>query len=602
MVAGKNAGNVLRDTSMLISMSVSTHSSPVPPSERWLSALAEIGEAVGGEQPVTDLLDRVARTACTLLDYDFCAVFLPAHGGAALTIVGSHGLSPEYVAQVNADRPILLDVRGDQEAPTSLAFRTGEVVALGDIEQVPGFGWGGVAHEQGYRALISVPLRRGAEVIGALNGYRAEPHQFDRAEIGLVSTLASQVAIALGTAQLRAQEQATIRELRRAEEVHTLLTATALRGEGVTGVCAALAELLGQGVLIEDVYGETLAAAHWPGIDREPTPVEVDEQLRAGTVVSVRSRGPAVAGVLLDAAVVARIHVDAPRAELSGLDVRAVEQAAVVTALELLRARTAAEVEQRLRGSLVADLLAVDDAALPELLDRARRLGWDLSGRQTLVVLRSPAAKLTDTRTDRVLAVADRVVSALAARPLAASYRGDVVLVCSDRSPHVSPADIAGRLVDTLRRAGVVDYAVAAVSRPASARELPAAFRTVRGALGLAAEQRTSTVMDLGDVTIDHLLLQLDEPDRLREFACAVLGPAIEYDRKRSTELLHTARVFVDHDLDRRAAAGVLHLHVNTVAQRIRRLEELTGLRLSRPKDLLELTAALRVARIAGVG
>ena len=161
---------------MLISMSVSTHSSPVPPSERWLSALAEIGEAVGGEQPVTDLLDRVARTACTLLDYDFCAVFLPAHGGAALTIVGSHGLSPEYVAQVNADRPILLDVRGDQEAPTSLAFRTGEVVALGDIEQVPGFGWGGVAHEQGYRALISVPLRRGAEVIGALNGYRAEPH------------------------------------------------------------------------------------------------------------------------------------------------------------------------------------------------------------------------------------------------------------------------------------------------------------------------------------------------------------------------------------------------------------------------------------------
>lgn len=586
---------------MLLIMSVQTHPSSVPPSEGWLDALAEIGEAVGGEQPVTDLLDRVARTACTLLDYDFCAVFLPTTRSDALTIVGSHGLSPDYIAQVNADRPILLEVRGDQEAPTSMAFRTGEVVALGDIELVPGFGWGGVAQEQGYRALISVPLRRGAEVIGALNGYRAEPHQFDRAEIGLVSTLASQVAIALGTAQLRAQEQATIRELRRAEEVHTLLTATALRGEGVDGVCAALAELLGHGVLIEDVYGETLAAAHWPGTDCEPTPAEVDEQLRTGTVVSVRSGGPAVAGVLLDAAVVARIHVDAPRGELSGLDVRAVEQAAVVTALELLRARTAAEVEQRLRGSLVADLLAVDDTALPELLDRARRLGWDLSGHQTLVVLRSPAATSTDARTDRVLAVADRVVSALAARPLAATYRGDVVLVCSDRSPHVSPADIARRLVDTLRRAGVADYAVAAVSRPGSARELPAAFRTVRGALGLAAEQRTSTVIDLGDVTIDHLLLQLDDTTQLRGFAMAVLGPAISYDRKRSTELLHTAQVFVDHGLDRRAAADVLHLHPNTVAQRIRRLEELTGLRLSRPGDLLQLTAALRVARIAAL-
>lgn len=582
---------------MLLSMSAMTHSSPVPPSERWLSALAEIGEAVGGEQPVTDLLDRVARTACTLLDYDFCAVFLPAHGGAALTIVGSHGLSPEYVAQVNADRPILLDVRGDHEAPTSLAFRTGEVVALNDIEQVPGFGWGGVAHEQGYRALISVPLRRGTDIIGALNGYRAAPHDFDRAEIGLVTTLATQVAIALGVAQLRAQEQATIQELRRAEEVHTLLTATALRGEGVDGVCAALAELLGAGVLIEDHYGETLSAARWTAAERNRTPTSVDEELGTGTVMALPPHGRAAAGVLLDGAVVARIHVDMARSGLSRLDDRAIEQAAVVTALELLRARTAAEVEQRLRGSLVADLLAVDDSALPALLDRARRLGWDLSGEQTLVAIRCHAE--ASATADRVLAVADRLVSSLSARPLAAAYRGDVVLICSAES---APTDVAHRLVDAVRRAGIAHDAIAAVSHPSSARRIAGSMRMVRGALDLAAAQPAAAVIDLGDVTIDHLLLQLDEPHRLREFACSVLGPAIEYDRQRSTELLHTARIFVDHDLDRRAAAGVLHLHVNTVAQRIRRLEELTGLRLSRPKDLLELTAALRVARIAGLG
>jgi DNA-binding PucR family transcriptional regulator len=33
----------------------------------------------------------------------------------------------------------------------------------------------------------------------------------------------------------------------------------------------------------------------------------------------------------------------------------------------------------------------------------------------------------------------------------------------------------------------------------------------------------------------------------------------------------------------------------------MRRLEELTGLRLTRPRDLLTLTAALTVARIAGL-
>ncbi|MGD9514558.1 MULTISPECIES: helix-turn-helix domain-containing protein [Mycolicibacterium] len=75
----------------------------------------------------------------------------------------------------------------------------------------------------------------------------------------------------------------------------------------------------------------------------------------------------------------------------------------------------------------------------------------------------------------------------------------------------------------------------------------------------------------------------------------------MDYDRTRSTELLHTVRVLLEHGLDRRAAAQALHLHPNTVAQRVRRLEELTGLSLARPADLLRLTAALTVSRIASL-
>ena len=541
--------------------------------EPWLGALAEIGEAVGSNEPVLDLLDRVARTACTLLGYDFCAVFLPDQDGRALTIQGSYGLSADYIAQVNASRPILLDVRGNEEAPTSLAFRSGDVVTLEDIQLVPDFTWGGVAREQGYRALISAPLRRAGTVVGALNGYRTAPHRFDRAEITLVTTLATQVAIALATAQLRAQEQATIRELRRAEEVHTLLMATALRGEGVAGVAGALSALLRRGILIEDVYREVLAEADWAGPGTQ-------DQL--------------VADVTLEGAAVAHIHVAANDSEdsgLSGLDVRAVEHATVVTALELLRARTAAEVEQRIRGSLVSDLLTSDSANVGEFLDRARRLGWDLAGGHCLVAIR-PA-------TERMLAAADRFVTGMAPRPLAALHRGDLVLVWPEHAG--SAVDLAGRIVETLTATGVVERAVAAVSPAVPAAELPASFSTVRGALDLAGERAASTVIDLNEITVAHLLLQLDDPRRLRAFATAVLGPAADYDRARSTELLHTARVLVDHNMDRRAAAIALHLHPNTVAQRVRRLEELTGLDLARPADLLQLTAALTVSAIAAL-
>ena len=557
-------GNVLTDTLRLIDVSVDTHGGEGQ-LEVWLGALADIGEAVGGDTPVEAVLDRVAETACTLLGYDFCAVFLPTTDRSALTIVGSHGLSPDYVAQVNADRPILLDVRDEYEAPTSIAFRTGEVVTVDDIDRKPHFTWSGVAHEQGYRALISVPLRRSGTVVGALNGYRAGPHRFDRAEVGLVSTLATQVAVALGTAQLRAAEQATITELRRAAEVHTLLTETALRGEGVTGVAEALAELLGRSVVIDDVYAEQLAAAGSPGEAEDFT----------------------VTDVILDGAPVAHIRVAATDDPLSAVDVRAIEQAAVVTALELLRARTAAEVEQRLRGSLVADVLGSDPGSLPAIVDRARRLGWDLAGTQTLIGLRC-------NDTEALLAAADRFFRHATQRSLSAVHRGDVILLW----PSGAAVETTRRLLDTVAMTGVI----AAVSRTVDAAGLPATFRAVRGALDLAAGAGAPAVIDLTQLTVDQLLLELGDTARLTEFATSVLGRAMDYDRTRSTALLDTARVVIDAGLDRRAAAARLHLHHNTVAQRMRRLEELTGLAMSRPADLLQLTSALTVARIAALG
>ena len=51
---------------MLTVMSSTTYPAGDPTLERWLHALAGIGEAVGGDEPVAQLLDRVARTACTL--------------------------------------------------------------------------------------------------------------------------------------------------------------------------------------------------------------------------------------------------------------------------------------------------------------------------------------------------------------------------------------------------------------------------------------------------------------------------------------------------------------------------------------------------------
>ncbi|WP_344587578.1 helix-turn-helix domain-containing protein, partial [Kitasatospora paracochleata] len=72
-----------------------------------------------------------------------------------------------------------------------------------------------------------------------------------------------------------------------------------------------------------------------------------------------------------------------------------------------------------------------------------------------------------------------------------------------------------------------------------------------------------------------------------------LLAPLAAHDRGNSVSLLGTLAAFLDHDCSWSRTAGALHVHVNTVHYRVRRIEELTGRSLARLSDRLDLRAAL---------
>jgi len=94
----------------------------------------------------------------------------------------------------------------------------------------------------------------------------------------------------------------------------------------------------------------------------------------------------------------------------------------------------------------------------------------------------------------------------------------------------------------------------------------------------------------------DHLLeiLLARSPriaGRLRE---RVLAPLTGADH---AELAHTLRTLLDCRLDRTATSATLHVHRNTLAYRLRRIEQITALDLSDPRDLAWVYAAFASER-----
>ena len=71
----------------------------------------------------------------------------------------------------------------------------------------------------------------------------------------------------------------------------------------------------------------------------------------------------------------------------------------------------------------------------------------------------------------------------------------------------------------------------------------------------------------------------------------------VEYDAARQTQLLTTLELFLTHGRSSTTTSRALMVHVNTLRQRLERIESLTGLHLD-SQDLLALQLAIKVARL----
>lgn len=563
---------------------------------RWLEAIATIATELNRPLSLPEVLDRVAETASRLLGYDFCAVLLPDEKRRSLIITGAYGLSSGYIQRINADRPVVLDLDGDPQAPSSKAFLTGRSVQVVDtVADADFLPWGGVAREQGYRSMISVPVAASGVPVGTLNCYARLPHEFGSDEQEMLLLLADQAGVAIETARLREHEAATIAQLReandtlaaqhellrRGEAVHEQLTQVALRGGGVAGVAQALAELLDTSVVVTE----------------EPSGVELARLERGETALALDDAGVHSTPVSLGDDTVARIWVPRDGSLLSALDVRALEHAATICALEVLRARTALEAEWRLSGEVVTDLFTGNPAGLATAAERAGRLGIDLTTPHAVILVHGAAQRAGSAR---ILSVARSLAATTQPRGLVSAIADDVVLLWPADEPAVA-LERADELHRQVRRMDHgADTSVAISPLCAALADYPAAYRRARGAATIARLRgQTDTVATFESLGVHGLLLQLEDVSELRRFAAGTLAPIRAYDTARHSALEETLRAYVAHDLNTAETAAALFVHPNTVGLRIRKAEQLLGVSTNHVRSLSELQVALSADEVA---
>jgi signal transduction histidine kinase len=188
---------------------------------RELTTLLRISNDVASTLELAPLLDTIIGQLRGIVDYTRCSIFLLE--GDAMVLAGSRSfagnspiswripiaaIGPIWDLVRRGEPAILDDVHGDSEAAVALREASGEL------------------HEtlfQDLRSTMAVALALKDRTIGMLAMSRTEPAFFTERHAGLVSAIATQIAVAIENARLyeQAQQLAAVEERQRlARELH----------------------------------------------------------------------------------------------------------------------------------------------------------------------------------------------------------------------------------------------------------------------------------------------------------------------------------------------------------------------------------------------
>jgi signal transduction histidine kinase/CheY-like chemotaxis protein/HPt (histidine-containing phosphotransfer) domain-containing protein len=181
---------------------------------RALRATGSCNQAVIRATEETALLREVCRIIVATAGYRLCWVGY-AEQDEARTVrpVAQGGYEEGYLKTVNVTWADTERGRG----PVGLAIRTGEPAVFQDVAVDPRFApWREEALKRGYASVIGIPLAAGDTVLGALALYASEPDAFDADEVGLLQSLADDLAHGIAALRDRAERDRAEEALRQA--------------------------------------------------------------------------------------------------------------------------------------------------------------------------------------------------------------------------------------------------------------------------------------------------------------------------------------------------------------------------------------------------
>ena len=187
--------------------------------DKYIKALMDISRAITSDLYLEDILKLIVMVTAKVTGVEICSLWLIDESVTPkkITLKATQALDPYYLK----DRSLNMD-----EGVVGYVTTHKRPLIIKNVLNEPRFKEKEMAKKLGLVSMVGVPLQvQDEKVIGVLNCFTAEPHEFSETEVNLITTVANQAATAIINTELMVktnviQEELETRKLvERAKEI-----------------------------------------------------------------------------------------------------------------------------------------------------------------------------------------------------------------------------------------------------------------------------------------------------------------------------------------------------------------------------------------------
>jgi len=418
--------------------------------------------------------------------------------------------------------------------------------------------------------------------------------------------------------------------LKESLHIHEQLTKMVLNGEDISAIADNLGLIIGGTILVEDLFFRPLACfsptmsieniqksysandifSNWHYRSQSTTLTQEKRQVLLPAKSSDKQFSRIISPIVIGQDVLGYVSAFKTSGGFNDLNQMTIERATTIFGLKIMQTRTVVEVENRLKGNFVEDLIAGNFDTETSIIERACYLGYNLSQPQRVLIINlenfahikvqygQNERKLLEFK-GQLCETVSKLLNSRNRNSLVTFKSNNIIVITSLEANTTSSEaiNLANSIQERLNQQFPQITASIGIGRTChSPNDFSLSYQDAEQALTVVKGlNQTNTVISFDNLGTYGMLFHSAGQKDLLSFMHGQLDKLLEYDIRHQTQLVETLNFFLSYDRDIKKAALAASITPSGFKYRLGKISEVGAFSLKDPNKRFDLRLALKI-------